>query len=92
MRISRRDYKCIGKKEYDRSNLQEGSASSLVSNDQSLEPKHFTCNHNLVVVGYDRIIRGEYWEKSSPRSFISSCCSEGFSMTAFCLREGYPRA
>ncbi len=67
-----------------------------MANDQSLEPKHFTCGHNLVVVGYDRVIRGGYWEKSSPRSFISSCyscCCRGDSSTnAFSLREGHPRA
>jgi hypothetical protein len=68
--------------------LQEGSSPSLVANDQSLEPKHFTCDHNLVVVGYDRVINGGYWEKSIPRSFISSCCRGGSSTITFSFEGG----
>jgi hypothetical protein len=45
----------------------------------------------LVVVGYDRVIKGGYWEKSIPRSFISSCCRGGSSMITFSLREGHTR-
>jgi hypothetical protein len=59
---------------------------------KSLEPKHFTCDHNLVVVGHDRVIKGGYWEKSIPRSFISSCCRAGSSTIAFSLREGHTKA